>query len=161
MVAIEARVRHTGLPPDLASHEQAGTALGRLWLRTSHLKDDDPLKITTPMREAGERYLELRNAALRAIKAPIGLAKSGDAGTGGDLVTEDYIEWAIAAVARYEVAKAWLGNQVGLVESVIIDDRECQPYEVPLLADTLTYLAQRMGIILAHPAAHADATPAP
>lgn len=151
MVAIEARVRHTGLPPDLASHEQAGTALGRLWLRG---------EITAPMREAGERYLELRNAALRAIKAPVGLTKSGDAGAGGDLVTEDYVAWAISAVARYEVARAWLGNRVGLIESVVIDDRECQPYEVPLLADALTYLAQRMGIILVHPAAHADTTPA-
>lgn len=138
-VGLAYRENHYGLTPDQASHEKACTALGRAYLRRY---------ITEEQLRAGERYLELKNAELNAIKAPAGLAKGGTGGTGGDLVTDEYIEWAIRAVAVYEVAKAWLDDIElrAVVDAVALDDHECDEVTAPYLRRALAHLVKRMGI---------------
>jgi len=132
-------VRHTGLPPDLAGHELAGTSIGRLWLAG---------KITTLQREAGDQYMALRAAMLRAIKAPDGLAATDGRGAPGDLVTDNYVAWAVAAVARYKVVRGWLCDAAlaAVVDSVVVDGRECDEATLPYLVRGLQVLADRMGI---------------
>ena len=76
--------------------KKAATVLGRLWLAGD---------ISEPLCDAGERYLEIHNEAMRALKAPMGLAVSGVVGSAGDQVSEDYAAWAQHAVARYETLK--------------------------------------------------------
>ena len=95
-VALAARRRVLGLSVELAGHEKAATVLGRLWLAGD---------IAESLRDAGERYLEIHNEAMRALKAPMGLAVSGVAGSAGDQVSEDYVAWARRAVERYEILK--------------------------------------------------------
>lgn len=131
------RQRQYGLTPDQAKFPEAETVIGRLWLRS---------RITEPMRKAGERFLEIHDAAMRAIKAPMGLAKSSAPGTGGDIVTEEYITWAVKAVAVYEVAKGWCGEDLGLIEGIVIEQRQCSLLDLPRLCLRLAHLSTRMGI---------------
>jgi len=140
-VALEARQRINGLSADKAADPHASTALGRLWLSSA---------ITTPMREAGERYLKLHDAAMKAIKAPVGLRVSNMAGDGGDVVTEAYEEWAIKAVAHYEVMKAALQDMGAFyrvtVEAVVIQDSPPPKIVERHLRAGLELLAEKMGL---------------
>ena len=140
-VAIDARQRVYGIPEEQAKHEKAGTVLGRLWLSGA---------ITTEQREAGEKYLELYNAAMRAINAPDGLAVSDSGGSSGDVVTDEYIAWAIKAVERYEVMKAAIHDlspyAIGLVEWVVVNDLGIGLEPMPALQRELNILAAKMGI---------------
>jgi hypothetical protein len=137
-VVLAARRRHFGLPEHLASHEKAGTVLGRLWLAGD---------ITDPSREAGERYLVIHAEAMRALKAPVGLAVSGTGGTAGDHASEEYVAWAIAAVARYEVLKVALeaGGFYRLVHAVVVEDTPVPSTSLPELVAGLAVLAVKLG----------------
>lgn len=148
LVALAYREKQYGLPPDLAGHEKACTVLGRLWLQSARLKDGDSRKVTTAMREAGERYLALKQNERKALQAPDGLAKTGEGGSGGDIVTEDYIDWATRAVTLYEVAKGWLDdiNVRAIVDHVVLADNECDAEALPYLVRGLSHLVKRMGI---------------
>lgn len=131
---IDYRMQRYGLSEAQAKHQCAATELGRLWLSG---------RITTDQREAGERWLELHDEMLRAIKAPVGLRKTNLSGDGGDLTTDEYIEWAIGAVAKWKVfeMKGW-----PCLPHVVIAD---QPAGEMLdeLRMALTILAKRFGIV--------------
>ena len=137
-VALEARQRINGLSADKAADPHASTALGRLWLSNA---------ITTPMREAGERYLKLHDAALKAIKAPVGLRVANMAGDGGDGVSVEYIEWAIRAVAHYEVFKKMLTKEQRCVIELVVFENTDIIIGLSVLRDGLSLLSQRMGLI--------------
>ena len=138
-VATEARQRVYGLSPANAAHEKAGTVLGRLWLSGD---------ITEPMRQAGERYLEIYEAAMKAINAPVGL-RTRTAGDSGDVVTEEYEEWAIAAVARYRTIKNDLiadGSHSAVHMVAVEDTQPCLPIMVRLMSQGLARLVVMLGI---------------
>lgn len=140
LVALAYRQQQYGLNAEQAAHEKACTVLGRLWLTK---------KISLPLREAGERYLALKQNARKAIQAPDDLAKTGMKGGGGDIVGEDYISWAIRAVAAYEVARGWLDDidVRSIVDRVVIENEECgDPGSLSELWKGLAYLAKRMGV---------------
>jgi len=139
-VALAARRRVLGLPEDLAGHEKAATALGRLWLTG---------EITESLCEAGERYLEIHGEAMRALTAPVGLAVSDRAGSAGDRVSEDYVVWATRAVARYEALKAALdaAGALRIVHAVVIEDAPVPATSRPTLIEGLGVLAARLGVI--------------
>lgn len=142
MVALEARQRVLGLPENLAGHEKAETVLGRLWLTK---------QISEAMRQGGERYHEIYLAAMRALKAPIGLAVSGQGGTGGEEITEDYVVWATKAVARYRAIKIALENLDGegsvaaIVNRVVIENTEPPEAWLPPLRRGLALLSAKLG----------------
>ncbi len=140
-VALAYRQTVYGLTDEQARDQKACTALGRACLR-SYINETE--------YRAGERYLALQEAELKAIKAPVGLAKAGTPGSGGDLVSEDYITWTIRAIAAYEVAKGWL-DDVGLraiVDAVAIAGTECDAATAAYLKRGLAHLAKRMGLEL-------------
>lgn len=136
---LAARCRVLGLSEGLAGHEKAATVLGRLWL------GDD---IAEPLCDAGERYLEIHNEAMRALKAPIGLAVSGVVGSAGDQVSEDYVAWARHAVARYETLKDALGaiGALSVVHRVVIEDRSPPDGELARLIEGLRVLSTRLSV---------------
>lgn len=138
-VALAARRRVLGLPDDLAGHEKASSLLGRLWLAG---------KITEALREAGERYLEIYMQAMRALTAPIGLAVSDSTGSPRHRVSEDYVEWATRAVARYEVLKAALEAEGAhhIVHAVVVADVPPPPANWPVLIRGLRVLETKLGI---------------
>lgn len=132
-----------GLTEAQAKDQRAATELGRLCLSGA---------ITQAMYDAGVQYLELHDEMLRAIKAPVGLRKTNAGGDGGDNASFEYIEWAVAAVAKWKVfrMRGW-----PCVQLVVIDD---QPPTEGMLAElrvALTILAKRFGIVahLAQPTA--------
>jgi len=138
-VALEARQRVYGVSADDASQPEAGTVLGRLKLSGA---------ITETMYEAGKRYLELYQAYLKALKAPTGLAKGSGSASEAD-ASEEYVEWAIRAVAHYEVMKAALEDEVGIrgrmvFELIVIDDGPLAQASITLQVG-LSFLARKMG----------------
>jgi hypothetical protein len=138
-VVLEARRRVLGLPENLAAHEKAGTVLGRLWLAG---------EIGDRLLEAGERYLEIHLEAMRAIKAPIGLAVSNAAGAAGDQISEDYVVWAIGAVSRYQVMRAALEatGACPVVHAVVFEDASVSAANLPTLTAGLQILARKLGL---------------
>lgn len=138
-VALEARRRVLGLPENLASHEKAGTFLGRLWLAGA---------IGASLREAGERYLEIHDEAMRALKAPTGLSVSGTRGSAGDEVSEDYVAWAISAVAQYRILRAALeaAGAARIVHAVVVEDAPVPAASRPMLVTGLKILAGKLGL---------------
>lgn len=139
-VALAGRRRVLGLPEHLADHEKAATVLGRLWLAG---------EISDGLRDAGERYLEIYQEAMRAITAPIGLAVSdGGSGSSRERVSEDYVAWATRAVARYEVLKAALeaAGTHRLVHAVVVDDAPVTADSNSTLFKGLEILKIRLGI---------------
>lgn len=138
-VALEARRRVLGLSRDIAGHEKAASVLGRLWLAG---------RIAEPLRAAGEAYVEIHADAMRALKAPTGLAVNGAVGTAGDAVSADYVAWAKRVVARYEKLKSGLAaaGALSIVESVAIEDRPPPAASMPALIEGLRLLAGRLGV---------------
>jgi len=143
MVVLEARQRVLGLPKNLAGHEKAETVLGRLWL-AKHISE--------AMRQAGERYHEIYLAAMRALKAPIGLAVSGMGGTSGEEITEDYIVWATKAVARHRAIKVALENLDGegsvnrIVNRVVVENTPPPDEWLLSLRQGLSLLVVKLGV---------------
>jgi len=134
-VALEARQRVYGVSADDASQPEAGTVLGRLKLSGA---------ITETMYEAGKRYLELYQAYLKALKAPTGLAKGSGSASEAE-ASEEYVEWAIRAVAHYEVMKAAL-EDMGWgrhVHSLVVHDNP-EMWCIQSYAG-LGFLARKMG----------------
>ncbi len=131
---IDYRMARYGLSEAQARHQRAETELGRLYL-TGRIGELAYL--------AGEQYRELHDDMLRAIKAPIGLRKTNATGDGGDMVSETYVEWAIAAVAKWKVfeMKGW-----PCLQHVIIEDRPVGSM-MDELRMALTMLAKRFGIM--------------
>jgi len=115
--AVQARQRVYGLTPEQADHEKASTVLGRLWLNQ---------QLTERQRMAGEKYRELYDAHIRATQAPDSLAVSGRLGSGGDQISDEYIEWAVKAEAAYDVHRlALIDNSTEqTVRRVVIEDLE-------------------------------------
>lgn len=124
-----------GLTEAQAKDQRAATELGRLCLSGA---------ITQAMYDAGVQYLELHDEMLRAIKAPVGLRKTNASGDGGDMVSEDYVTWAIGAVAKWKVfeMKGWPCMQM-----VVIDDQPTTEGITNELRVALAILAKRFGII--------------
>lgn len=153
-VALEARQRVYDLPErwtdergkvltreEVAATEYAGTVLGRLYLNGV---------ITSTMHEAGKRYLELYQAYLKALKAPTGLAKGNGSANEAD-ASDDYVDWAIRAVAHYEVIKAALNDYSRAsrvaVELLVLREVEDEGgYLSGMLISGLTFLARKMGL---------------
>lgn len=137
LVATEARQRVHGLTAWQSAHQDAGTVLGRLWLRRA---------ISQAQKDAGEKYRNKRDAAMRAIKAPLSLQVTNKAGDGGDVVTNDYISWATAVVGEYETLKAALKDikAEATVELVVILDDEPLDSMLPALREGLDLLAKRL-----------------
>lgn len=151
MVAIEARMRHCDLPEtfklesgkildrlEIAAMQDAGSILGVL-----HVQG----RITKAMKEAGELVEEYHRDKERATQTPDSLATRG-AGTGGDLVSNDYISWAIAAVAKWEVAKDWLttASALKVFEHCVVGRNYPTDEEYGSLYIGLSYLAVCMGL---------------
>lgn len=139
VVVFEARRRVLGLPGNLAGHEKAGTALGRLWLVG---------EIGDRLLEAGERYLEIHREAMRAIKAPIGLAVSNSTGTVSDQISDDYVVWAMSAASRYQVMRAALeaAGVCRVVHAVVIEDASVSAANLQRLTAGLRILARTSGL---------------
>jgi hypothetical protein len=139
LVVLEARRRVLGLPENLVSHEKAGTVLGRLWLAG---------EIGDRLLEAGERYLEIYREAMRAIKAPTGLAVSSAAGGAGDQVSEDYVVWAMSAVSRYRVMRVALeaAGACRVVHAVVCEDAPVSTANLERLTAGLKILAGKLGL---------------
>lgn len=95
IVAIEARMRHTGLSKDKATDQKAATFIGCLNLmgRQDGLSDDQ--------YDALVSFLDLRVDYLKAIKAPDSTRQSGSMGNGSDEITDEYIRWCSRARERY------------------------------------------------------------
>lgn len=91
-----ARQRIYGLTDEQSAHQDGGTVQGRMWLRK---------QITREQCDAADRYVEKHSRAMAAIKAPASLKVSNRAGDGGDLITEEYVEWAVRAVAEYRILR--------------------------------------------------------
>jgi len=137
LVVQEARQRVHGLTPWQSAHQDAGTVLGRLWLRKA---------ISQAQKAAGDKYLAKHNAAMRAIKAPAGLQVTNKAGDGGEIVTQEYIAWAIGVVGEYETLKAALRDirADATVDLVVVYDDEPPDSMLPALRDGLDLLAARL-----------------
>lgn len=137
-VGIEARMRHFGIPEDMASHEKAGSILGLLHLQGL---------ISEPLREAGENLVEWHQSMIQAIQAPDTLA-SGGGGGGGDSSSPEYVEWATAAVARWEAGRAWLMKKGcwRVFHFTVLGRHYPGPDDTAVLRRGLAYVAARMGL---------------
>lgn len=95
VVAITARARHTGLPVEKAKDQKAASFIGYLNLIGSRdgLSDDQ--------YEAATKYLTLRAAYLKAIKAPDRTLDNGIPGSAGDEISDGYVEWCKRTRDRY------------------------------------------------------------
>jgi len=142
-IGLEARQRVYGLSSADAKDPRAGTVLGRLWLDS---------QITTPMVEAGERYLEFHNSAMRSIQGPNALGKSDGKPSpdwdSPEMDRESYTAHAVALIAKYQVMRAALADiladkSVGLV---VIADLEPPENYKPSLIKGLKLLAEKMGV---------------
>lgn len=93
--AIEARMRHMGLSRDQAQDQKAATYIGYLNLmgREAGLSDSQ--------YEAATNYLSLRDAYLRAVKAP-GVIYDGEGCSSGDEITEEYEQWVERTKESYD-----------------------------------------------------------
>ena len=139
LVATEARQRVYGLTVAQSADEDAGTVLGRMWLRQA---------ISRLQCDAGKKYLEKYEAAMKAIKAPVGLRVTNSAGDGGDTVTEEYVDWATKAVGEYETLKAALEDvrAESSVRYVVILDTDPPDWMLPALHDGLNMLVVKLGL---------------
>lgn len=86
VVALDARRRHLGLTQEQAKDQKAGSFIGYLNL----IGHEDGL--SDEQYEAATSYLGLREAYMRAIKAP-GRAIDGEHGIPGSDVTDAYEDW--------------------------------------------------------------------
>jgi hypothetical protein len=138
-VALAARRRVLGLSAKLAGHEKAATVLGRLWLGGD---------VDQALCDAGERYLEIHSEAMRALKAPMGLAVSGVVGSAGDQVSKDYVAWARRAVERYSRLKNALlaVGSFAMVHRVVIEDQPLPDGGLTALTDGLKMVAQKLRV---------------
>ena len=139
-VVINARMRHHGLQPDQASHERAGTALGRVFLAG---------KIDDTLYRAGEEYKRLHDAYMRSQNVPDGLAVS-DCGDGGAEVSQEYEDWVKRTKAQWlEVkgglrdASAW--NAV-VTESLVLKDATQADTHIQYAIAGLRFLSKKLGI---------------
>lgn len=147
-VAIEARQRIHGLPEDLARDQMAGSVLGRLRLAGD---------ITEPQYDAGDKFRKEHAEMLRAIQARDGLEQHDATGNAfeweldsknpeTDQRQQDYITWAIGAVARHRVAKDRLNViEWFAIQRVVIEDKE--PMAFMPLESALTALALGYGMV--------------
>lgn len=107
VVAIEARMRHTGLSREKAKDQKAETFIGYLNLigPRDGLSDDQYGAITS--------YTDLRSAYLRAIKAPNAVLSNGEIGMPSPEVSDGYVEWCRAAREHYrDCEKAIMAAQM-------------------------------------------------
>ena len=86
IVALKARVRHTGLPAEQAKDQKAATFVGYL----NMLGSRDGL--SEAQHEAVVNFMSLRTSYLRAIKAP-GVILDGEIGQPSDDISEAYEDW--------------------------------------------------------------------
>lgn len=95
VVALDARMRHTGLPADKARDQKAATFIGYLNLigPRDGLSDDQ--------YEGATSFLSLRNGYLRAIKAPNAMVDNQVSGGAGDEISDAYAEWVANTKERY------------------------------------------------------------
>lgn len=101
MEAVQARMRIFGLSEADARDQKAATVIGRLYL-TGEL---GKRPYSDHMWDAAQRILEMRDAYMRAIKAPDALRNS--TGSGGDVAESDaYAHWCQRAVRQYKDAIA-------------------------------------------------------
>ena len=139
-VVINQRIRHFGLQPEQASHERAGTALGRVFLAG---------KIDDTLYRAGEEYKRLHTAYMRALNWPDGFAV-GDRGGSPSEPSEDYIDWAIRSVAHWSSIQASLVDdgafQSVVTESLVIEDRDQPPTHIGYAIAGLRFLSRKLGI---------------
>lgn len=135
--ALAARHRVYGVPLDLCKDQYAGSALGRLYLAGV---------VTEGQREAGQRLYEWHQAAMRALQAPDGLAVT-DPGSPHAEASGEYIDWAVRAVARWEVAKVWLKaiGSYGGAELLRVCIADQEPQDEDIFVDALAKLARLMG----------------
>lgn len=63
-------------------------------------------KLTEAQYQAIIQFVSLRNDFQRAIKAPSSMADNKAPGSSGDLVTDNYVEWAKGAIKRYNDARS-------------------------------------------------------
>lgn len=137
-VAVKARMRHTGLTEDQARHVRAGTVVGRLSMAG---------KLSDPLYEAAVMFHKLWTEAMAATLGPQGFERTG-MGSASDVPTPDYIEWAIAAVSRYRLAKDRLSDEEWYaMEETVIEDRD--PFNLEQLRSALTVCAKGYGLIRA------------
>lgn len=135
-VALNARMKHTGLAKTQAATQDAGTVIGRLRLANT---------ITEPLYEAAKRFYKDHAEAMCTLLGPIGFERTSP-GVNADEPTEDYIAWAIAALARYRVAKDRLNDdEWSAIEECVLEDRE--PYDLGDLKSALTCCAKGYGLI--------------
>lgn len=95
VVALTARMRHTGLPATKAKDQKAASYIGYLNL----LGPRDGLSDTQYNGLA--QLLDLRAKNLRAIKAPDSTQRA-EGSTTGDEVSDAYIEWCKSVIRAYE-----------------------------------------------------------
>lgn len=94
-VAVEARMRHTGLSAQDARDQKAATFIG--YLNILGRRDG----LSNEQYDAAIDFLDLRAAYLRAIKAPNASMSSEMRGSSGDLITEEYELWCRSVIQRY------------------------------------------------------------
>lgn len=138
MTAAIARMRHHGVKLEDALLGDAGTVQGRLWLSGA---------ITYAEREAATQAYDRHAKMQRAIHAPDSLMTGGSGG-GGDLVTDDYVDWATRACADWDVVRWWLVDKAAYVvfDVCILNQSNPSPIELPCLKRGLSYVAKRLGL---------------
>lgn len=137
--AWEARQRVYGVSADQASLEEAGSALGRLKLVGV---------ISGPMYEAGNRYHTLQVNAVRALGGPRNTARGGSGGVSGDVISDDWVEWAVGVTSQFRAFSAALAqiNAANTVELVVVHDVDPLPVMHPALRDGLGLLVHKFGL---------------
>lgn len=141
-VALNARMKHTGLSKALAATQEAGTVVGRLRLAGA---------ITEPLYEAAKRFYKEHTEAMCTLLGPVGLERTNP-GTNADEASDKYVAWAIAAVASYQVAKSRLNDvEWAAIEECVLEDRE--PHNLADLKAALICCAKGYGLIGAREAA--------
>ena len=96
VVAIEARMRHTGLSRDKAKDQKAATYLG--YLNLIGKRDG----ISNDQYDAAIAFLDLRTAYLMAIRAPDAMRATGTGGAPSADISPAYVEWCRRTRQRYE-----------------------------------------------------------
>lgn len=115
-VAIDARVRHTGLPPDVVSHNRAGEPnAGDIHGRLCLMKC-----ITKAQWDAAEYFMGVRSAYLRSIQAASDTRATGPAESSA--ADEDaYADWCRRQKARWSAIMECLSEASIANRSPIID----------------------------------------
>lgn len=125
IIALKARVRHTGLPIDLAKDQKASSFIGYLSL----IGPRDG--ISGNQYDAAVEYRDLRNAYLRAIKAPGAEYDSQVAGASEGEISQAYEDWCDRTIKTYgecrkaiqEAQNASRENLWAALDLVIIQDQ--------------------------------------